>query len=235
MSLGPPPSASTLAEVRHQVSRHASVLYRCLWTPVQEPSSQPRGRHTSASPTVTYSSCSPASTGPPAEKCPRGARRGSREIPAVNKRMSKDLSSRGILGTSHSASSDTRGHSSFQLMEDSSRLVTKDTRVLPPQKSKEAMVIFSQAWLLPARGESRLRFSTRVRVTAARRFRSSCETGPYRELFVPQALLGLVSSPAARSNPFSGLLGEHKAQVHCCAYRDQARPANPACEKVGSW
>lgn len=143
MSLGPPPSASTLAEVRHQVSRHASVLYRCLWTLLQELSPQPRGRHTSGS--------SRSSTGPPAEKCPRGARRGSREIPALNKRMSKDLSSRGIWGTSHSASSDERGHSSFQLMEDSSRLVTKDTRVLHPQKSKEAM-IFSQAGF-PSRAE----------------------------------------------------------------------------------
>lgn len=61
--------------------------------------------------------------------------------------MSKDSSSQGIWGTSHSASSDTRGHSSFQLMEDSSRLVTKDSRVLHPQKSKEETVIFSQAWL----------------------------------------------------------------------------------------
>lgn len=147
MSLGPPPSASTLAEVRHQVFRHASLLYRCLCTLLQELSTQPRGRHTSTSPTVTYSSHSPASTGPPAEKCPRGARRGSREVPALNKRMSKDSSSQGIWGTSHSASSDTRGHSSFQLMEDSSRLVTKDSRVLHPQKSKEATVIFSQAWL----------------------------------------------------------------------------------------
>lgn len=144
MSLGPPPSASTLAEVRHQVSRHALVLCRCLWTLPPELSAQPRGRHSAGSPAVTCSR-SPASTGPPAQKCPRGAPRGSREIPALNKRMSKDLSSRGIWGTSHSASSDKRGHSSFQLMEDSSRLVTKDTRVLHPQKSKEAMAIFSQA------------------------------------------------------------------------------------------
>lgn len=125
--------------------------------PVQVPldsgtgaSTQPRGRHTSGSPAVTCSFCCPASTGPPAKKCPRGARRGSREIPALNKRMSKDWWSQGIWGTSHSASSDKQGHSSFQLMEDSSRLVTKDTRVLHPHKSKEAMGIFSQA-RLPSR------------------------------------------------------------------------------------
>lgn len=59
--------------------------------------------------------------------------------------------------------------------------------------------------------------------------------GPSRELFVPQALPGLVSAPAAGPTPFPGLLAQRKAQVHCRACRYHARPAHPACEKVRSW
>lgn len=152
MSLGPPPSASTLEEVRHQVSRHALVSYRCLWTLLRELSTQPRGRHTSGSPAVTAL----ALLLPPGHQprnVPVGLRAGgSREIPALNKQMSKDLSSRGIWGTSHSASSAKQGHSSFQLIEDSSRLATKDTGVLHPQKSEEAVAVFSQAWFPSSAG-----------------------------------------------------------------------------------
>lgn len=136
---GPSSSASTLAEVRHQVSRHALVLCRCLQPLPEELSAQP-GPGSPPEP-------------PPEPHChlrlwlaclhqPRNVLvglTGPREIPAPNERMSKDLWSRGIRGTSHSTSSDARGHSSFQLMED------RRHQGVPSTGEQGATVIFCQA------------------------------------------------------------------------------------------
>jgi len=225
MSLGPPPSASTL-EVRHQVSRHASVVPRCLWTLLlQEPSTQPR---------VTCSSCCHR---PPAEQCPRGARRGPREIPALNQRMSKDLPSRGIWRTSHSASSDKRGHSS------SSRWRTAPgswwrTPGRYIHRTARKRRWFSRGLGFPAGrgcGESRLRFSAFVQATAVRRFsQEQLRHGTVLRAVRAPGFAGSVPSPAAGLTPSRVIL--HTAKPKFAAVPSGTAPEQQSqCAKACSW